>query len=86
MMENKIGIQTKTKSNVGVLFHSSGRFFSSSYFLQGKMNAHVLAVTDKQTWGKVLGRGKMEMKRPTKPPDEKMIEPIFMQTWIIKVK
>ena len=27
----------------------------------------------------------MEMKRPTKPPDEKMIEPIFMQTLKIKL-
>ena len=49
------------------------------------MNAHVLAVTDEQTWGKVLRRGKMEMKRPTKPPDEKMIEPIFMQTLKMKL-
>ena len=49
------------------------------------MNAHVLAVTDEQTRGKVLGRGKMEMKRPTKPPDEKMIEPIFMQTLKMKL-
>ena len=64
---------------------SSVGSFSSSYFLQGKMNAHVLAVTDEQTWGKVLGRGKMEMKRPTKPPDEKMIEPIFMQTLKIEL-
>ena len=49
------------------------------------MNAHVLAVTDEQTRGKVLGRGKMEMKRPTKPPVQKMIEPIFMQTLIIEL-